>query len=246
MQGDWYAESLRLTFFVPADWVQRSIFFEITGSQAAEQVVRPPVHLHQEIGNALGALFTVSQQPGRIDLVLSDTPTLASGMAAQAPKAFYWAGPLKDCTEAFDRVIAAAVPIVAANALRVAYAITPLKQTETASGAMEVLKDALPTVDFDPQSDTDFVYQINRPRVSRFGYKLNRLARWEVIQSSILNITVGVPATIPMVEAFAARIYADISTDEKNTKPIPAITLAEVVDEVRAIALEIVDKGDRK
>lgn len=247
MQGDWYAESLRLTFFVLPSWIQRSIFSEITGSPPAEQVVRPPVQFHQETGNALGAQFTVLQQAGRIDFILSDTPNPAgAGTAVQVPKAFFWAGPLRECTATFDRAVAAAVPVVA-SAMRVAYAIALLKQTETASSAMKVLKQAVPTVDFDPEIDSDFVYQINRPRVSRFGYKLNRLVRWEIIQSSILSITAGAALPIPISAAFAARVYADVSTDEKNTKPLSEIiTLSEAVDEVRALALDIVHKGDMK
>jgi hypothetical protein len=246
MQGHWYAESLRLTFFVLPNWIQRAIFSEITGSPPAEQVVRAPIQFHQETGNALGALFTVLQQPGRIDFILSDTPNPpAPRVAGEVLKAFFWAGPLKECTAAFDQAVATGVPVVG-RAMRVAYAITLLKQTETASSAMKLLKEAVPMVDFDPEIDSDFVYQINRPRVSRFGYKLNRLERWETIQSNILSITAGAPSPIPIKAAFAAHLYADVSTDEKNTKPLSEAALREAVDEVRALALDIVHEGDIK
>jgi len=244
MQGDWYAESLRLTFFALPNWIQRPIFSEITGSPPAEQVVRPPVQLHRETGNALGAHFTVLQQPGRIDFVLSDTPN-PPGIAVEVTKAFFWAGPLKECAAAFDQAVARAVPVVA-SAMRTAYAVTLLKQTETASSAMKVLKEAVAMADFDPEIDSDFVYQINRPCVSRFGYKLNRLARWETIQSNTLSITGGIPSAIPINAAFAAHLYVDVSTDENNTKPLSEMTLRDAVDEVRTLALEIIHRGDMK
>jgi hypothetical protein len=247
MQGNWYAESVRLTFFVPANWTQRPIFSEIVGIPPAEQITRPPLGLHQEAGSALGAYLTVGQQPGRIDIVLSDTPnTSGTAVGQQPPKSFVWAGPLTECIEAFDQTIDVAVKLVDGMAIRVAYAITSLKQVETVQGAMKILKEALPNIDFNPERDVDLIFQINRPREGRLKQKINRLVRWEVLQSNLIRVEMA--AAIPMLAGttFAARVYADMSTDEKRTIPFNQVDLLDIVKDVRSEALEVLGKGTAK
>ena len=166
------------------------------------------------------------------------------GIAGPSAKGFFWAGPLKECSEAFDHITVKAVRVVD-GALRVAFSVTLVKQTETVADTMNALKEVLPTVDFDPEVDGDLVYQINRPRVGRLGHKLNRLGRWETIKTSFLSITTGVAMPLP-TPAFAARVYADISTDENNTVLISEPVLSDVVAELQSEAFEIAVKGDTK
>jgi hypothetical protein len=247
MQADWYAESLRLTFFALPTWTQRALFAEVVGTPASEQVSRPLQNFHQESGSAFGRHLIVGQTPGRIDFILSDNPTPpVFGAPPLALKDFFWIGELKESISLFDQIIGRAA-ISVGGALRVAYAITLLRQTETARGAIGILKEQLPTVDFDPQNDADLVYQINHPRLSRTGRKTNRLARWEAIQSGTVQLGLGAMVPVSMSPlAFAARVHIDVNTDADNKVPIADQELADVIAELRSMAVEIAERGDSK
>jgi hypothetical protein len=250
MQTDWYAESLRLTFFVPPGWTQRALFTEIAGVPAVEQVSRPQMQVFQETGNAGGAFLTLSQHAGRVDFVLSDTPQMMQMIGLDNPptKPFFWAGELNAAMSSFAEMSRKAAPVVG-RALRVAFAVTAIKQTETARDAMILLKDYLPTVDYNPHDESDLVFQINRPHVGSQGHKINRLGRWQTIQSGIAQIFLGAASPLVMPAprpSFGARAYADISTDVGNSVPIEGQALTLLTEELRLLAGDIVARGDRR
>jgi hypothetical protein len=215
MPGEWYAESLRVTYFVTGAWAQRPLYEEVVGSPPAERMERPQVATHQETGYGLGAFLTIAQQPGRVDFVLSDSP--ATPLASSPDeKHFYWAGPYNSCIVEFEKLISGSSQ-KAAHCVRTAIGIALLKQTNTVVEAMEILKERLPTLDFDPRHDGDLIYQISRMKIDRDGRELTCIARWDAIRTRAILLTPSFPGTAGATQdAFAARIYADVSTNPDN------------------------------
>jgi hypothetical protein len=247
-QTEWNAENLRVTLFVTPEWIQRPLFAEITGVPPGEMTARPQLQFHQETGNLFGGHLRVGQQPGRIDLVLSGAPTTAAfDLENTGMQTFLWVGKLNDIVTGFNSITEKIVQIVG-TANRAAFALTLGRQTETIPAAMAILKHYLPSIDFDPQIDADFSYQINRPRKTPSGRKINRLARWEVVESLLVPLTPQfvMPASImPMpAPAIAARAYIDVSTEANVTTQMSGTELIEIVHELRLLALEIAENGD--
>jgi hypothetical protein len=240
----WNAESFRLTFFEIINWTERPLFAELTETVAAQVVVQRPVQLHQETGPLGDALLSVVQQPGRLDIVLSDIPT-RNTLSAALPgfRPFFWVGPYEESLATFDGICAKATSAIA-NAKRVAYSVTLINSTTSAQESLSKLIAFLPDVHLDPQNDSDFVFQINRPvRHEKHGL-INRLGRWETLSTA--TILLGAHPSIGAAGAFpgntAARIVADVSSDSLNTEPLT--DLKALFGLLREQALEIAEKGD--
>jgi hypothetical protein len=244
----WNVESLRLTFIGVEGWTQRQIFAEIAGVPADQINAQPKLHLHQETGNVGDAYLAVSQQADRIDIVLSDQPTRNTiNPAAPDYRPLFWVGPLLESVERFDVLMKRAIPLVS-RANRLAYAMVLVHQAGTIHEALEYLHQYLPTVDFDPETDLDLSFQINRPVHDGRGRMINRLAKWQAAQAMLLQLTstLPMPATSALPLETFAQLYIDISTDANNTVPITGDELPALVDSLRDHAVVLAEKGDRK
>jgi hypothetical protein len=250
MSDDWYTESVRLTFFEVTDWTQRQVFSEITGIAPTQINAQPPMQVYQETGNLSDAYLSVAQQGSRIDVMLTDQPT-RNTVDPSLPeyKPLYWIGSFTQSIEQFNAIAAKTVSLVS-GATRVAYAMTLVQQTATAREAMISLRKHLPTIDFDPNSDLDLAFQINRPTRDQEGRFINRFARWDTIHLTSVRMAVGgVPPVLPLPSRppiCAARIYVDISTDADNTSPFTRPALSDLVDHLRDYAVNIAQNGDSK
>jgi len=243
--SDWYAESLRLSFFGITGWTQRSIIREIADVEPVLMTSQPLMQIHQEAGNLLDGYINVTQQAGRVDVVLSDQPTRNTmDPAAPGYTPLFRIGTFEKSIEMFDKISMKATSLVT-SATRVAYAITLIRQTESVREAGACLHRFLPTVDFDPKNDVDLTFQVNRPTRDGKGRFINRLAKWESIQLTTLHIGVGpLPAVPSRPPVYAARIYVDVSTDAENTQPLN--DLPELVVELRSYTLSIAENGDSR
>jgi hypothetical protein len=253
MSVDWLVENLRLTFLGVGDWVQRPIFGEIAGAPPAQSASQQlPVQLHQETGNVSGAYLSVSQQPGRIDIVLTDQPTRNTrDSGAPDYRPLFWVGSLKDSLDIFGPITSKAISLHP-RATRLAYSITSIHQTANVREANTYLRQYLPTITFEPDRDTDLIFQINRPIRIDSQHTINRLARWEAVQTTLIPIQLGSPVismfpAMPAVPAiFAARVYVDVSTDATNTVPLADSETPELVSKLRSYATTIIKKGDER
>jgi hypothetical protein len=244
MRTDWYAEIVRLSFFVTPEWKPRSLFAEATGVAADETTARPQMMFHQEMGAVEGSYLTVGQQYGRVDFVLSDHPSAFVAADPTHFKPFAWIGKLDEALAKFEQISRNAASLVG-TITRVAYALTLVLPTETAANAMKVLKENLPRVDFDPEVDRDLIYQINHVRDGAGGV-MNRLARWETILSGAVQIAPNPVASVPILRgAFAARAYFDISTSAENAVPLATADLPHIIEELRSSALQLARDGDK-
>jgi hypothetical protein len=251
MSQDWFVESLRVTLFGVPGWTPRPIFAEIAGVLPAQLNAQPAMQFHQEMGNLSDAYLAVTQQAGRLDVVLSDQPTRNNfDPGAPGYRPLYWAGPFKDSIEAFDSISAKALALIP-GATRIAFAITVVRQTESVREAVATLQNYLPTVAIDPDNDIDLLFQINRPTRDAKGRFINRLARWEALQVTALRVTVSsgaVPiAPLPAGPPISgARIYADVSTDANNAITFSRDELAEIMSALRAYGISVIEDGDQK
>jgi hypothetical protein len=128
---EWYVEQLRLTFIGLTDWTSREIFSEIAGTPASQINAQPPMQFYQEAGSVFDAYLSVTQQAGRMDVVLSDQPTRnTADPALPGYKPLYWIGSLKDSVENFSAISNKTISLVS-GATRVAYAITLIHKTDS-------------------------------------------------------------------------------------------------------------------
>ena len=223
------------------------MFTEISGAIPAQINVQPPLQIHQEAGDLAEASLSVSQQPGRIDVILSDQPT-RNTTNPEGPnyKPLFWIGPFDASLEKFDKLTSKVVSLVN-SATRAAYSIVLVRQATSTREAMLVLRGCLPTVEFDADHDGDLSFQINRRARGPFGL-VNRLAKWDLVQGITFQLAIGgppapqVPLTPPI---FAARVYIDVSTDAENQAPFGSDVLPRLVDALRAYAVEIAERGDK-
>ena len=244
----WYAESLRLSFLGIPEWVQRPLFAEIAEVPPAQTTTQLPLRLHQETGGVSDAFLSVSQQADRVDIILSDQPTRNTvNPIGPDYRPLFWIGPFRESLEIFDLISARTIPLIPRTA-RMAYAITLVCETESARAALTCLRRYLPTVDFNPENDSDLLFQINRPIRNERGQLINRLSRWQSTQTARVRVAATLPLT-PSVEVgamtFAAHAYIDISTDANNTVPFVGTELASLIERLRAYAVEIAEHGDQ-
>jgi hypothetical protein len=242
MLVDWYAESFRLTVFVGPNWNRRPLFQELVGLAPQELSENVPLQQRQEAGIISGAQARVMQQPGRIDVLLSDIPTRNTiNPAASDYKKFFWIDKLEPGVDLFDQ-ITKNVGVIGAAAQRIAYVPTLLWPCDSTKIAMSTLQKMLPLVQFNPDIDTDLVWYINRPRDVEGIGTINRYSKWNIVQAGFLML--GAERPSPPPTEFAARVELDINTSATNEE-VRSNEILKMVQLLRSLALEIAEKGDR-
>lgn len=127
---------------------------------------------------------------------------------------------------------------------RIAFAPTLIFPAGNHADAYERLNAWLPTVTVDNES-SDFLYQINRPRISMVmpSIRINRLSKWSALRAAFtIQAAGGEP--IPTPERFACRLEVDVNTQQEFDGPIPSDQLPQLFDELVALGIEISAKGD--
>jgi hypothetical protein len=101
-------------------------------------------------------------------------------------------------------------------------------------------------VTLDPEGSSDFLYRINRPRASTTpvqGLRINRLSTWAVAKLTLLATSVAIQGRVG-VEHYACRVDLDINTVPTFEGTFGPAVMAEVIGELRQLALEILAEGD--
>jgi hypothetical protein len=250
MSEDWLVENLRVTFFGVTGLAQTPLFVEIAGVPPAQINQQPPIRFHQETGNLGDAHLAVTRLADRLDVVLSDQPT-RNTVDPQAPgfKPLFEVGPLLKSLAIFDPISEKATALIA-SATRVAFSITVIHQTKSPREAIVYLHRYLPRIDFDADNDLDLSFQINRPVRDRTGRLINRFAKWDAVQITLVPVTVGGGPPMPPLPSrppvYTARAYLDVSSDAANVVPITHPDLTDLFRELRACSVRIVETGDSR
>lgn len=159
-----------------------------------------------------------------------------------------------------DRALAASVTPVAH---RIALGLVLQQPVETRKEGYTILQEYLKnSVRLDSENSSDFIYQINRARILRFGDTLipiNRIAKWSVVYQAASAISLTVTPLQPpllsdsqlLTEHLSAQLELDINTAPNQTPHFVATTptrfdlaYTPILAAFQEFALEIAEQGD--
>jgi hypothetical protein len=245
---DWYAESFQLALFTGSNWAQRrSLFEELAGTPPVDVSERGQFQMRQEAGPFGNAYLRVSQHPARTDIFLTDFPNRnTTNPTAPDYRQFFWIDKSAAAISLFDSVIAK-LPLFSLPVQRLAYLLTMIAPLTNAKSVVVALREKLPLLQFDPDVDTDVSWQINRPRTIPAIGVINRLSKWSMLlQASVFTAPLGIPHLLPIPPQpteFAARVEVDVNTSS-SIQEISGDAVPSIIATLRALALEIAEKGD--
>lgn len=109
--------------------------------------------------------------------------------------------------------------------------------------AFRSLARFLPDVKLDPAA-SDFLYQINRPRLSASStFGINRLSQWSIIRMLDVQVDGDGRSTIPRSE-YRRRVALDVNTSPEFSGVFRPDQQGSVLHELLGLALEIASMGD--
>ena len=240
--GDWYAEELRLSVF-PIDAIDpaRSHFWESLLGNAPDEVYnRPREQRVREEGPFLNGRLRVDVSVNRVDWRLLPAPGIDHHRGLPPVVGSYevlmqdfrdlMLGWLADCPSLH----------------RLGYGSELLLPTGSLPDAYGKLDSLLRRVDVEPEDTHDFLYRINRRRVSNCGVEgleINRISTWSAVQiiETLVDVS-GDGERAPKVTRQPdprgiCRLELDINT-------IPEFHGALDKDVVPRIFSELVDAGN--
>ncbi len=239
-----YAESLRLTaFLAPAEPIVHTNWWaELTGTEPESRSSKPGRGESQDSGPCGEGTLVLSIQPGRIDWLI--TAQLESEFQG-TPR---FAGRLAETTATFSDLmlkwLISAPPII-----RLGYGVTVHQPVDNKIEAYSLLSKLLPTVQIDTQNSEDFIYQINRPILSKVipELKINRIGKWSAAMffGVRLDLTKVALQQQTTGRVFSCRMEFDVNTDGANTAPFAQEKNSPLLAELRDIAFDLASKGDR-
>jgi hypothetical protein len=243
----WQAEAMRVTVFpnevVPTD--PSSWWDEIVGVPPETVVARPKVGQFQARGDFEGRQLALQVQPGRVEWVLGPLAKAVEGEEAALPSL----GPFPEVLHTLSKIV---VPwLHQAPALqRFAFGAILMQPVESVRAGYTLLQKYLASsVHLDPESSSDFFYQINRPRPARTAItalRLNRLTKWSVQVIRRMTMTIGAEGGTTRVlgEDAACRLELDMNTAPDFAGALPADQLGPLLQELTDLGCEIAQKGD--
>lgn len=114
----------------------------------------------------------------------------------------------------------------------------------------KLLQSMLPAVKIDSKTSSDFLYQINRARISNVDIpdlKINRLTKWSVATVKFLGLHVVADIKqedIIRKDFFACQLELDINTSEDFTSELPKEKIKDIFKELVSLGNEIGSEGD--
>lgn len=98
-----------------------------------------------------------------------------------------------------------------------------------------------------PLDGSDFVYRVNKPKVSRLGPeapKINVLRSWLAVRAGHTAMPVPQGSEVVLSEAYCCGVDLDINTVAEFSGPFPNSRLDELFSEFTDLALEVVTNGE--
>jgi hypothetical protein len=116
--------------------------------------------------------------------------------------------------------------------------------------AYKMLQELVPSVDMEPETTTDFLYQINRPVPSRVlgsQVRLNRLMKWFALSFKVTPIQVAPQITQagPALGRDYAGVESDINTPAELVESLDKRLLEAIYDELVELSQKILEYGER-
>ncbi len=244
----WEAGSLRATTFIlPGAEVAgtESWWGKVVGEGPEETTSRPRAGQLQQVGVFEGKRLALVIQPGRVDWNF----LVALGSPDEVPERLLTMGPFPHALDPFLKVALKWLDICPA-ATRLAFGAVLLRPVADRQTGHTELSRLLPSIPIDPSNSSDFLYQINRPRMSASGVgglKINRLTKWSVMQAGFVQLAVGAELGATLSSGplqFGCRLELDINTAAELSGEIPKDKIRSVFEELVSLGREIANRGD--
>jgi hypothetical protein len=164
-------------------------------------------------------------------------------------------GPFEETVTEISKLFERWFPI-SPPASRLALGLELVQPVDSVIEGYKALQPYLTSLTLDISESSDFMYRINRPRLSRVstvkGLKINRLSLWQVAQPTTLSLAIESSKTPkpPLVVSSSVRPFCrlelDINTAQDFQGEILPEHMAEVFRELVELASEIAGRGDVK
>jgi hypothetical protein len=236
--SDWQVNTIRFTVFLSPSTVVSglTIWNKVVGEVPELKIENPRRSDIQLEGNYEKGKLVLKIEPVRIDWYYR-------------PLEIDFDGTIGD----FDEVLKTFIPLINKwltsqefpQVVRIAFGAILFYKVENRENGYQQLAEYLPNVKIDINKSSDFMYQINRPRLSQVGInglKINRLSKWFItlVRDDILtsgNIREGIPLHFCTLEL-------DINTSPDNKDEIPSKKVTNLINEMVEFGKEIALKGD--
>ena len=238
----WMSESIRLTCYpLTSPQVGEANYWnQLFGEPPESRTHRIRESIQQDEGIIDNSKLILGIQPMRIDWILSHPEVLGQ----------FWIGRFLDSlTPFFDlmlRWLTICPPIK-----RLAFGTVLVMPVDNREAGYSLLGRYLSHVQLDAENSSDFLYQINRTRMSRTrieGLTINRLSKWSVAKMGTFHVEISpnTPLAIsnPTSELFACRLELDINTSQTYQNELPHDQLNNIFQELVDLSRELALEGD--
>lgn len=242
----WITEAIRFSAFGELPPHGSSLLLDLFGVQPEQVNERPGQSFRQEAARHGRFRIIVSRNPGRLDVVFADLADANTSDPTRSDyKPFFEIGDYDDVLPLIRPHIDQFVRSLK-NPTRLAYAPTLFAPARVQQEANRLLAAKLPHVCFDPDKDTDVLWQINRPRtIAGSRIQVNRVSKWHTILTQLFRIGPPMPRVLQSHDAAtAARVEIDINTPADDPQALAGVDLMSITDELASLARELIEQGD--
>ncbi len=242
----WEAELLRLTGFTaePQQIEDLSWWAELTGQLPEVRTSKPKAGELSDHGVLEGGQLRLLVRPPRIDWLF----TGVSQPEGEEESPFRTLGSLPGSLDKFSSLMLTWLESSCPPLKRMAFGAKVFTPVDGQQTAYRLLADYLPAVQLDPEGMSDFLYQINRPRVSSRwdGLRLNRLSKWSASLTRLdtLALDSGEIRGLPGGAWFACNLELDINTDAAFEGEFSGEELCPLFQELVDLGIEIANRGE--
>ncbi len=238
----WETEILRFTGFpLPSvDITQATWWTELFDQPPDTEIFKSKVNTKHIEGELDNSKLILELSPQRLDLLLTVNDQRSPIISQNSIGVF--SNKLTEFSDLIFRWFAlGSIP----DFHRLAFGgvlILPVKDKAT---GYQIIGNFLQYVQIDPGS-SDFLYQINRPRLSRSNIPnlyINRLSKWSVAKSIQIQIAPNIRIEAGL-EEFACRLEFDINTSAEFNEEINPEQSRLIFLELVDLAIEISQNGD--
>ena len=224
---------------VTQDWWR-----EVIGHDPTESVKRP--HEKIEAGDADDILVVLTTDIVKISWTITRRIDVAN-----PPMAVPTFDSFTDSRDRFVRLMRPWVSTQPVPIKRMGFVTNLFQDSQSHVDAYSLLARYLPRVEVDPES-FDFTYRVNRRRPSNSGIPdllINRVSIWSAMKIQSIFGAFSGPGLqhtlLPVSDThYKAVLNLDINSDSDRVDALPQGNLAELFDELIALATEIATFGD--
>ncbi len=239
----WRVESLRCTAFLAPGWnVPKSTWQSMVGQDPESVNCMPRTGSVTEEGAFRDGQLQFSANPLRADWVYKTR--IEPQVNNPDEFSFDGVGCWADVAGALDSVVCSWVQRVP-DPIRLALGSILHIPTQNAAEAYRTLGVLLPDVKVPIEGASDFLFQINRPRMSRVldGLQLNRLSKWSTARMQLRIQVAGSNKAMDLNPPLTAcRLELDLSTPADREAPLQDVV--GIWRELSQLGQEIAEKGD--